>query len=229
MVIAAAAAGTRAAINYFQSPEQEIARMSDIELVERLEREVIADSDFAPTFVRMKHDFPEEYADLMRRMTQLVRESASEDDAYIAGREFMAEFFSARRGIMRQGSEESLASFLDSQLRLLTAVGASDAGVCAQIIDTGRFDPDSGMALLPTTSAALNAANISMFDAILTGRTRPVERQPLTDAEWVALFERAEALGADMTVLSAMGGVEFSQFACGTPLPSSNSPVSSDE
>jgi len=212
VAIIAGAVGARTAISYFNSPEQQMARLSDEALVERLERDVVANNDFAATFSRMKRDFPVDYDQFIQRMVDLVREGASEDRAFVEGRDFMAEFLQRHRSTMRQGSDESLAAFLDTQVRLLQALRVADAQTCARIIDTGQFEPSAGRALAPTTGAILNAANNAMFDAIMSGDAQPIQREPIENSEWLIVFERAEANGADMTVLSEMGTQAFSEI-----------------
>ena len=166
---------------------------------ERMREDVRADA----FFTKFEQLFPADYSELMAQVVALSRRDGTEQQALVLGESYMRRFIEDNQ-IHVAGAEPAVLTELGRAISHgTTLLREEDANVCGNAFREGRGFNVQTQGMSAATQDAFLQIGLAMLDGIASGkRAQTVYVQP-SDAQWMALVSRYEALGGDATALQA--------------------------
>ncbi len=169
--------------------------------------EMLGDPTFGRMFRELRKTHPQDFAELVAKMSELRRLGTPELEVLAQGRAMMANKSNAMTKTLPQAPAKELAAYRDGQVAVIESLQRADVNLCARFTMTGlTIDQVSD----PTTRPLLIDAAITVFDASAAARDRPANRKltgQLPEADSLALAQALRKQG--------MSDADLETFASG--------------
>lgn len=196
------------------SETQQIANSTDAEIVARMDR-VLGDLPNNEYLSRMETTFPEEYQQFVEGFVPIIRNSASSTEeqqsaqAFAYAQTYMRAFIGRQHAYIAKSDPEIIGQWLAAQVNSLTALRSANVQACAQVVEFGEVQAQTGLATYPDISDLLQRQVLLVFDMIESGRRAPHEHAPMADADWQHLYDVMLSQGADAAAVNTLGSPDF--------------------
>lgn len=157
-----------------------------------IEQAIAEEPWMAPLYEAFEEEFPAEFDDYKQQLLAQARSGATESDAYAFGRQFMLRFMAENAANFGAAPQEELFAVRDASLRVIELLAAEDVGFCANYTMTGLQEDDHPDR---RSSAMLGQATALQLRAVAAGKRNPVQRDPASEADFLAFADALEAQG----------------------------------
>lgn len=176
---------------------------TDTVLKERIREGIGTEAHADAFFTKFEQLFPADYNELMTQLVALYRRGGSETQALTLGKSYMRQFIEDNQSHVANAEPAVLTELGRSITQGITVLRQEDASMCGEAFRAGAgFNlPVEGMS--PTAQDAFWNISLVMLDGIASGKRTPTEYAAPSEAQWVGLISRYEALGGDRRALEA--------------------------
>jgi hypothetical protein len=190
---------------------------TDAILRDRLRARLTEDERADAFFTKFETLFPADYNELMTQLVALYRRDGTQDQARRLGETYMRSFIDDNLPHVATADAASLTELAAALANGTRTLQQEDAMLCAITFRDGRTFALPTEAVPEQTQTAFIRITNAMLDAIASGKRAPTQYAEPTEAQWLALLERYEALGGDQRTLEAFGnGVQLPpEVLCG--------------
>jgi hypothetical protein len=176
---------------------------SDAVLTQRLRERLDEDSRAEAFFTQFEALFPADYDELMLQLVRLYRRGGTQQQAFTLGERYMTSFIEDNQQHVAAAEPAQLVELGQAIAQGTTLLRQENEAVCGEAFRSQRgFNvPVTGMS--QETQDAFTRISLAMLNGIASGKRTPTEYAAPSEAQWLALVTRYEAVGGDRAALEA--------------------------
>lgn len=170
---------------------------------QEFEESLLAEPETKAFWEAVKQDFPADFDELVGRGVDAEMKGALSQEAGIAiGKEWLAEFEMTHGQSMKLAPNTQIAALLDSTIDLIKTFEVRDKPSCAKLAIGETFDTSM---MSPRIQNAVQRNKVDMIRAMSAGQTDPQQRGEPGESDYLTLYAKMRALGADERLMTILG------------------------